>query len=291
MYKHKILPYLLLLPALIILALFLYYPQVDVFLLSLQRVALLGAKKHFVGFDNYRRLFTSPEYYHSLRITLIFVSSVVILGMAISLGLAVLANQKIRGARFYRTALIWPYALSPAAAGTIWSFLFNPVAGLVNYFLYEGFGIKPDWFGNGTLALLLITATAIWKNLGYNVIFYLAALQNIPKELLEAAQVDGAGALQRFFKITFPLLGPTHFFLLTMNLIYAFFETFPIVDIMTRGGPGNATNILIYNLYRDGFRFFKTGLASAESIVLFVFVLILTLIQFRTLERRVYYGA
>ena len=157
--------------------------------------------------------------------------------------------------------------------------------------MYEGFGIRPDWFGNGTLALLLITATAIWKNLGYNVIFYLAALQNIPKELLEAAQVDGAGALQRFFKITFPLLGPTHFFLLTMNLIYAFFETFPIVDIMTRGGPGNATNILIYNLYRDGFRFFKTGLASAESIVLFVFVLILTLIQFRTLERRVYYGA
>lgn len=291
MYKHKVLPFLLLLPALLILGLFLYYPQVDVFLLSLHRVALLGARKVFVGFDNYRNLFTSPEYLHSFTVTLIFVVGVVIPGLAISLGLAALANQKIRGARLYRTALIWPYALSPAAAGTIWFFLFSPVAGLVNYFLDQTFGIKPDWFGDKHLALFLITATAVWKNLGYNVIFYLAALQNIPKELLEAAQVDGAGAFRRFWKVTFPLLSPTTFFLLTMNMIYAFFETFPIVDIMTRGGPGDATNVLIYNLYRDGFRFFKTGLASAQSVVLFIFVVILTLIQFKALERRVHYGA
>jgi len=291
MYKNKLLPYLLLLPALTVLILFLYYPQVEVFILSLHRVALLGVRKVFVGFANYQKIFSSPKYYHSLEITLIFVAAVVLIGLAISLGLAVLANQKIRGARFYRTALIWPYALSPAAAGTVWFFLFTPVAGLVNYVLDSTIGIRPDWFGDKILALALVTGAAIWKNLGYNVIFYLAALQNVPKELLEAAQVDGAGAFRRFWKVTFPLLGPTTFFLLTMNMIYAFFETFPIIDIMTRGGPGEATNTLIYNLYRDAFRFFKTGVASAQSVILFLFVLILTFLQFRTVERRVHYGA
>jgi len=291
MYKNKLLPYLLLLPALTVLILFLYYPQVEVFILSLHRVALLGVRKVFVGFANYQKIFSSPKYYHSLEITLIFVAAVVLIGLAISLGLAVLANQKIRGARFYRTALIWPYALSPAAAGTVWFFLFTPVAGLVNYVLDSTIGIRPDWFGDKVLALALVTGAAIWKNLGYNVIFYLAALQNVPKELLEAAQVDGAGAFRRFWKVTFPLLGPTTFFLLTMNMIYAFFETFPIIDIMTRGGPGEATNTLIYNLYRDAFRFFKTGVASAQSVILFLFVLILTFLQFRTVERRVHYGA
>jgi sn-glycerol 3-phosphate transport system permease protein len=254
-------------------------------------VALLGVRKVFVGFANYQKIFSSPKYYHSLEITLIFVAAVVLIGLAVSLGLAVLANQKIRGARFYRTALIWPYALSPAAAGTVWFFLFTPVAGLVNYVLDSTIGIRPDWFGDKVLALALVTGAAIWKNLGYNVIFYLAALQNVPKELLEAAQVDGAGAFRRFWKVTFPLLGPTTFFLLTMNMIYAFFETFPIIDIMTRGGPGEATNTLIYNLYRDAFRFFKTGVASAQSVILFLFVLILTFLQFRTVERRVHYGA
>ncbi len=291
MYKNKLLPYLLLLPALTVLILFLYYPQVEVFILSLHRVALLGVRKVFVGFANYQKIFSSPKYYHSLEITLIFVAAVVLIGLAVSLGLAVLANQKIRGARFYRTALIWPYALSPAAAGTVWFFLFTPVAGLVNYVLDSTIGIRPDWFGDKVLALALVTGAAIWKNLGYNVIFYLAALQNVPKELLEAAQVDGAGAFRRFWKVTFPLLGPTTFFLLTMNMIYAFFETFPIIDIMTRGGPGEATNTLIYNLYRDAFRFFKTGVASAQSVILFLFVLILTFLQFRTVERRVHYGA
>lgn len=290
MYRNKLLPYLLLLPALTVLILFLYYPQVEVFVLSLHRVALLGVRKVFVGFANYQKIFSSPKYYHSLEITLIFVAAVVVIGLAVSLALAVLANQKVRGARFYRTALIWPYALSPAAAGTIWFFLFTPVAGLVNYVLDSTIGIRPNWFGDKILALTLVTGAAIWKNLGYNVIFYLAALQNVPKELLEAAEVDGAGAFRRFWKITFPLLGPTTFFLLTMNMIYAFFETFPIIDIMTRGGPGEATNTLIYNLYRDAFRFFKTGVASAQSVILFLFVLILTFLQFRTVERRVHYG-
>ena len=290
-YPNKILPYILILPAFTILVIFLYYPQIEVFILSLYRVALLGLRKTYVGFENYYRLFTSPKYHYSIEISLIFTISVVIVGMAISLALALLANQKVRGARIYRTALIWPYALSPAAAGTIWLFLFSPTAGLVNYFLETVFGVSPDWIGNRTLALLMIIGTAIWKNLGYNIVFYLAALQNIPRELLEAAEVDGANAFQRFRAVAFPLLGPTTFFLLIMNLIYASFETFPIIDIMTKGGPVGATNILIYNLYQDGFRFFKTGLASAQATVLFIFVLILTLLQFRALERRIHYGA
>lgn len=290
-YPNKVLPYILILPAFAVLIAFLYYPQIQVSFLSLYRVAFFGLRKTFVGFENYYRLFTSTKYHYSLWITLIFTVNVVLIGMAVSLGLAILANQRIRGARIYRTALIWPYALSPAAAGTIWLFLFSPIAGAINYFLEMSFGIRPDWIGDRTMALTMVTGTAIWKNLGYNIVFYLAALQNIPKELLEAAEVDGAGPFQKFRSVTFPLLGPMTFFLLVMNLIYVSFETFPIIDIMTKGGPVDATNILIYNLYRDGFRFFKTGLASAQSTILFVFVLILTLLQFRALERRIHYGA
>jgi sn-glycerol 3-phosphate transport system permease protein len=243
-----------------------------------------------VGLENYQRLFTSADYGHSVLVSLEFSIAVVVIGLSIALFLAMLVNQKIHGGRFYRTLLIWPYALSPAVAGIIWLFLLSPTVGLVNYGLDTLFGIKPDWTGPN-LALLMVTATAIWKNLGYNIIFYLAALQSVPGVLLEAAEIDGAGSFQKFWRITFPLLSPTTFFLFTMNMIYSFFSVFGLIDVMTRGGPIGATNILIYNLYQDGFVFFKTGLASAQSIILFVLVIILVLVQFRKGERSVHYGA
>lgn len=289
-FPHRWLPYLLLLPTILVSVIFLYYPTGQTFILSLQRVAFLGLRKTFVGLENYQRLFASPDYGRSVVTSLKFSVGVVLIGLSLSLILAVLANQKLQGARIYRTLLVWPYALSPAVAGLMWLFLFSPTVGLINYVTDTLFGIKPNWLSIN-LAPLMVMATAIWKNLGYNIVFYLAALQSVPGVLMEAAEIDGANTFQKFWKITLPLLSPTTFFLFTMNLIYSFFSVFGLIDVMTRGGPVDATNILIYNLYQDGFVFFKTGLASAQSIILFVLVIILTLIQFRTGERSVHYGA
>lgn len=285
------LPWLLLLPTLGVLALFLYYPIVNTFAMSVYEVAFLGLARTFVGLANYADLFHSPEYLASVRVTLLFSTGVVVGGLVISLALALLANQKVRGARAYRLFLIWPYALSPAVAGTIWLFLFNPAAGIINYLSDVLLGVKPNWLTDPSLALVLVTAAAIWKNLGYNVVFYLAGLQNIPGELLEAAAIDGASAWRRLRSVTLPLLSPMTFFLVIMNLIYAFFDTFGMVDLMTRGGPVGATNILIFNLYRDGFEYLKTGLAAAQSVILFALVMALTAAYFRVGGRRVHYGA
>lgn len=291
-FRRPVMAWALLLPTLVILSLFLYYPTIQTFLLSFYQVnfALIFADKIFVGLENYKTVFTDPVYRRVLLNTLLFSGSVVALSLATGLALAVLANQKVRGARVYRLLLIWPYALSPAVAGVIFLFLFNPQAGVVNYALGEVFGVRPDWLTDPRLAFLVVVLTAVWKNVGYNVVFYLAALQNLPGEVLEAALVDGATPWQRFFRITLPLLSPKTFFLLVMNSIYAFFDTFAIIDLITRGGPNGATNTLIYSIYRDGFEFFNTGMAAAQSVVLFVGVVLLTMVQFRFGERRVHYG-
>ncbi len=289
-FPSKWLPYALLFPTLALCGLFLYYPVVQSFRLSTYRAILMGLHRKYVGLQNYVRLFTSSDYLNSLTVTLIFAFGVVVIGLSISLAIAMLANRKVRGARVYRIALIWPYALSPAVAGSIWLFLLNPTVGVVNYFLKRFFGISPDWMSNGHLALLAVTMAAAWKNMGYNIVFFLAGLQNVPGEVLEAARVDGAGPWRTFWSVTFPMLSPTTFFLLIMNLIYAFFGAFGLISVMTEGGPAQATNILIYNLYQDAFRFHKWGTAAAQSVVLFVMVVVLTLIQFRTTGRRVHYG-
>ncbi|AEG34559.1 sugar ABC transporter permease (plasmid) [Thermus thermophilus] len=291
-FRRPVMAWALLLPTLVILSLFLYYPTIQTFLLSFYQVnfALIFADKIFVGLENYKTVFTDPVYRRVLLNTLLFSGSVVALSLVTGLALAVLANQKVRGARVYRLLLIWPYALSPAVAGVIFLFLFNPQAGVVNYVLGEVFGVRPDWLTDPRLAFLVVVLTAVWKNVGYNVVFYLAALQNLPGEVLEAALVDGATPWQRFFRITLPLLSPMTFFLLVMNSIYAFFDTFAIIDLITRGGPNGATNTLIYSIYRDGFEFFNTGMAAAQSVVLFVGVVLLTMVQFRFGERRVHYG-
>ncbi len=289
-YKSRWLPWILLLPTFVILLVFLYYPTLETFRLSLYRVAFLGLRKTFVGLANYRELLTSPVYHQVFLNTAIYSFLVVFFSMAIGLFLSVLANQRISGRSFYRLLLIWPYALSPAVAGAIFLFLFNPQAGIVNYFLQAFFKIQPDWLGQPRLALGVLVAAAVWKNVGYNVVFYIAGLQNLPGDVLEAALIDGATPWQRFWRITFPLLSPMTFFLFVMNTIYAFFDTFPFVDLLTQGGPNGATNILIFSIYRDGFRFLKTGMAAAESVVLFVGVVLLTILQFRLGERRVHYG-
>lgn len=289
-YPGKILPYILLAPTIAVCILFLYYPAAQSVVVSLYKTIFLGARKVFVGFENYGTLFTSPRYLHTVWISFLFSGGVIVFGMSISLAIALLANQKVHGARVFRTALIWPYALSPAVAGTIWLFLFNPTAGMVTYFAKLLFGLKLDWISSGPLSLFMVIVAATWKNLGYNIVFFLAGLQNIPQEFLEAAEVDGANVFQRFWKITLPLLSPTAFFLLIMNLNYSFFATFGMIDVMTKGGPAGATNIMIFNLYRDAFRFYKSGFAATQSVILFAIVVTLTLIQFRTVGKRVFYG-
>jgi len=289
-YKSRWLPWVLLSPTFVILLLFLYYPTLETFKLSLYRVAFLGLKKKFVGLANYKVLFTNPDYLHIFWNTVVFAFFVVLGSMVVGLALSVLANQKVSGWRFYRIMLIWPYALSPAVAGVIFLFLFNEQSGIVNYVLKVTLGITPGWLTQPALAMALIIFAAVWKNVGYNVVFYIAGLQNLPGEVLEAALIDGASPWQRFWKITFPLLSPMTFFLLIINTIYAFFEAFPFVDLLTKGGPSDATNILIYNIYRDGFEYYKTGMAAAQSVILFAAVVFLTIMQFRLGEGRVHYG-
>jgi sn-glycerol 3-phosphate transport system permease protein len=288
-FPQKLLPYLLLAPSLVIVILFLILPSLQSLYLSFFRVSPFGNRLIYVGFTNFHTLLTNPDYMHSVVITLIFTGTVVFGGLVIALGLALLVNQPIRGITLYRTALIWPYALSPAIAGTIWALLFDPSTGAMSYLMAVLTGVRPNWMTNGELALAVVTSAATWKMLGYNVIFFLAGLQNIHGEILEAARIDGAGAFTCFWQIIFPLLSPMTFFLFVMNSLYGFFEVFGLIDVMTRGGPGEATEVLVYKLYREGFVNLRTGFASAQSLVLFVFVALLTLLQFRFASRWVFY--
>jgi sn-glycerol 3-phosphate transport system permease protein len=288
-FKSKWLPYLLLLPTFVILIVFLFYPAFETFRLSFYKVHPYGIRKIFAGLYNFRKIFTSRDYLNSFTTSMIFSVAVVVVGLFVSLMIALLLNQKLKGQKIYRSLLIWPYALSPAISGAIFLFLFNPANGYLTFFFEYFFAVEPKWLTSGNLALMVVTVAATWKNLGYNIIFYLAGLQNVQREALEAAAIDGAGAVQRFWIITFPLLSPMTFFLLIMNLIYAYFASFGLVDVLTQGGPANATNILIYQLYRDFFINSKTGFAAAESFVLFTLVVVLTLIQFRTTGRKVHY--
>ncbi len=300
-FRSRWLPFLLLLPTLIILVLFLYYPVISTFRLSVYRSAPNGLDLTYVGLDNYARLLDPKistdkeghvqikgDYILVLARSLLFSGIVVVGGLGISLGIAVLANQKLRGIRIYRTLLIWPYAISPAIIGVVFLFMFNPV-GVINTAWFSIFHTRPNWLGDPILTPLLVIIAAIWKNLGYNVIFYLAGLQNIGGDLLEAAAIDGANRWQRFLWIVFPLLTPFTFFLFVTNLTYSFFDIFGTVDVLAGPGPSNSTTILIYNLYQDFNN--NIGLAAAQSVMLFILVAFITVMQFRTTERRVTYGA
>lgn len=289
-FKGKLVPFLLLLPTLIILVVFLYYPVIQTFRLSTYRVAFLGLKKQFIGLENFNTLLHDPGYFHTLGSTAIITIAVVIGGLSLSLAIAMLANRKIHGAPIYRVLMIWPYALSPAVAGVIWLFMFSPGFGPFNYVMERIVGNELNWLGNPRLAILLIIIASIWKILGYNIVFYLAALQNLNTEVLEAAAIDGANAWHKFWSVTFALISPMTFFLLITNITYSFFDLFGMIDIVTKGGPLNATNVMIYNLYRDGFEYYKTGMAAAQSVILFLAVVGLTIFQFRTTGQHVHYG-
>lgn len=296
--------WLLLLPTVIILVIFLYYPALQSFVLSMYRSNLILGTRRFIGLENFRQLFSgllAPMYRQVVLQSVVFSGSVVILGLIVSLAFAMLANQKVTGSRFYRLLLIWPFALSPAIAGTIFSFLFNPQVGEVNQVLSRVIGIAPRWLDNPLLAFGLVVGAAIWKQLGYNVVFYLAALQNIPGELSEAAAIDGANAWQRFRAVTLPLLSPMTFFLVFTNLAYSFFEVFGLIDILTKGGPvgpsalhldnAGLTTTMIYRLYQDGFGGTGSlGFAGAQGVILLLLVAVITVLQFRYGGRNVHYG-
>ena len=288
-FKNRILPYLLLLPSVALVAVFFLYPAAQSLELSLYRVHRVRNVKIYVGLENFERLFTSSVYLNSLEITAKFVVATVLFALAISLALAVGASQPIRGFGVYRTLLIWTYALSPAIAGLIWALLTDPAIGFLTGVL-ESIGIDFNWRRSQTDALIFIVIAAVWKILGYNILFFLAGLKNIPRDVIEAASLDGANAWTRFWRMIFPLLMPMTLFLLIMNTLYASFETFGLIDITTQGGPGRATNVLVYNLYNDGFKSTSgIGLASAQSIILLGIVAVLTVFQYRFVGRRTFY--
>ena len=287
-FNERWLPYLLVAPQMIITLVFFFWPSGTAVWQSLLVEDAFGGNTKFVWFENFIALFNDPAYFDSVRVTVVFSALVAAVGLALSLLLAVMADRVIRGASFYKTILVWPYAVAPAVAGVLWGFLFNPSVGTVSWLL-KGIGIDFNYVSNGNQALMLIAIAAIWNQVSYNFLFFLAGLQSIPKSLIEAAAIAGAGPGRRFWDIAFPLLSPTGFFLLVVNVIYAFFGTFGVVASLTQGGPGQATNILVYKVWNDGFRGQDLGGSSAQSVILMIVVILLTVVQFRFIERRVHY--
>ena len=288
-FKSAWLPWALIAPQMVIVLLFFFWPAGQAIYQSFLREDAFGTSTEFVGIDNFVELFNDASYLASFKTTLIFSVLVAVLGLVISLMLAVMADRVIKGATGYKTLLIWPYAVAPAVAGVLWLFMFAPSIGVVAWALRRvGF----DWnhLLNGTHAMALIVMAAVWKQISYNFLFFLAGLQSVPKSLIEAAAIDGAGPWRRFWTVQFPLLSPTTFFLLVMNVIYAFFDTFGIVDAATHGGPGKDTAILVYKVYFDGFKGLDLGGSAAQSVVLMVIVIALTVFQFRYVEKKVNYS-
>jgi sn-glycerol 3-phosphate transport system permease protein len=256
---------------------------------SLFREDPFGLHSKFVGLANFRHVLSQPNYINSLEVTVIFSVCTALISMAVALLLAVMAEKVIIGRAFYRTLMIWPYAVAPAIAGMLWLFMFNPYFGTLALPL-RWLGVRWDPLLDSWQAMILLIAAASWKQVSYNFLFFVAGLQSIPKSLLEASAIDGAGETRRFWTITFPLLAPTSFFLLVVNTVYALFDTFGIIDAVTGGGPGRATETLVYKVYKDGFVNLILGDSAAESVILMVIVIALTAIQFRYIERKVHYG-
>ncbi len=286
---RKLLPYLLLLPTFIVIVLFIYFPAYESFVNSFMRVSVFGNRKIFVGFRNYISLFQDPDYLSAFRFTVIYTLITVVVSIFLSFFLALLLDQKVPGSRIYRTLIFAPYAVSYAIAGALWGFLLNPVVGHVNYLSRILFGVQTNWLTSRPYAAYALIFASVWKTLPFNVIFYLAALQDIPSELVEASIIDGANAWYRTWKLIFPLVSPITFYLVIMSIISATFQSFAIIDVMTKGGPGGYTTNLIYKLYMDGFRFQRMGLAAAQNVILFAMMVIVTFIYFRYAQQRVHY--
>ncbi|MBT0569672.1 sn-glycerol-3-phosphate ABC transporter permease UgpA [Curvibacter sp. CHRR-16] len=287
-FRSRWLPWALMAPQLVIIVVFFFWPALQAILQSVQQSDAFGTSVNYVGLENFRNLWNDASYLASFQTTAVFSGLVTVVGLSLALLLATFADRVVRGSAIYRTLLIWPYAVAPAVAGVLWLFLFSPSIGLVSYALHE-LGLNWDPLLNSSHAMALVVMAAVWKQISYNFLFFLAGLQSIPLSLIEAAAMDGAKPWKRFWTIQFPLLSPTTFFLLVMNVVYAFFDTFAIVDAATKGGPGKDTAILVYKVYFDGFKAMDLGGSAAQSVVLMVIVVLLTVVQFRFVEKKVNY--
>ena len=287
-FKSKWLPWVLIAPQVLIIGAFFFWPAAQALLQSVQQSDAFGISVEWVGLENFRNLWNDPTYLASFKTTAVFSISVAVIGISLSLLLAVFADRVSKGALVYKTLLIWPYAVAPAIAGVLWLFMFAPGIGIVSYLLRQ-VGIPWNHLLNGTDAMILVVIAAVWKQISYNFLFFLAGLQSIPKSLIEAAAIDGARPWRRFWTIIFPLLSPTTFFLLVINVVYAFFDTFAIIDSATQGGPGKDTAILVYKVYYDGFKAMDLGGSAAQSVILMAIVIALTVVQFRFVEKKVTY--
>jgi sn-glycerol 3-phosphate transport system permease protein len=287
-YRNAWLPWVLIAPQATIIVIFFFWPAAQALIQSLQQSDAFGTSVEWVGLENFVNLWNDDTYLESFKTTAIFSIWVAVMGISLSMLLAYFADRVTRGSTFYRTLLIWPYAVAPAVTGVVWLFLFSPSIGVVSYALNQ-WGFQWNALLNSQHAMALVVMAAVWKQISYNFLFFLAGLQSIPKSLIEAAAIDGAGPWHRFWTIQFPLLSPTSFFLLVINVVYAFFDTFGIIDAATKGGPGKDTAILVYKVYFDGFKALDLGGSAAQSVVLMVIVISLTVVQFRYVEKKVNY--
>ena len=288
LFRSAWLPWVLIAPQLAIIGIFFFLPAGQAVLQSFQVEDAFGMSREWVGLENFRQLWDNPDYLGSFQRTALFSVLVAGIGIVVSLALAIFADRIVRFAMVYKTLLIVPYAVAPVIAGVLWVFLFSPSIGVVTYYLGK---LGYDWnhLMNENQAMALIVLASVWKQISYNFLFFLAGLQSIPKALIEAASIDGAGPWRRFWNIQLPLLSPTTFFLLVINIVYAFFDTFGIIDAATQGGPGQSTSILVYKVYLDGFKALDLGGSAAQSVVLMAIVVVLTVIQFRYVEKKVQY--
>ncbi|WP_316173506.1 MULTISPECIES: sn-glycerol-3-phosphate ABC transporter permease UgpA [unclassified Bradyrhizobium] len=287
-FQSKLLPFVLVAPQLAIVLIFFYWPAIQAVIQSFLLQDAFGLSTSFVWFENYADLLTQPDYFQAILRTFGFSFAIALSSLSVALLLAVMADKPLRGVTLYRTLLIWPYAVAPPVVGVLWIFMLHPSLGVISRYL-RAVGIDWNPLLDGDQAALQIILAAAWKQISYNFLFFLAGLQSIPRSVLEAAAIDGARPMRRFWTVTFPLLSPTIFFLLVINIVYAFFETFGIIDTMTRGGPGKSTETLVYKVYTDGLLGGNLGSSAAQSVVLMVIVIVLTAIQFRFVERKVTY--
>ena len=288
LFRSAWLPWVLIAPQLAIIGIFFFLPAGQAVLQSFQVEDAFGMSREWVGLENFRQLWDNPDYLGSFQRTALFSVLVAGIGIVVSLALAIFADRIVRFAMVYKTLLIVPYAVAPVIAGVLWVFLFSPSIGVVTYYLGK-LGYGWNHLMNENQAMALIVLASVWKQISYNFLFFLAGLQSIPKALIEAASIDGAGPWRRFWNIQLPLLSPTTFFLLVINIVYAFFDTFGIIDAATQGGPGQSTSILVYKVYLDGFKALDLGGSAAQSVILMAIVIVLTVIQFRYVEKKVQY--
>ena len=287
-FRSPWLPWVLLAPQVLVISVFFFWPAIQAVIQSMQQSDAFGTTVEWIGLENFRNLWNDETYLASFKTTAVFSVLVAASGISLALVLAVFADRIVRGSLFYRTLLIWPYAVAPAVAGVVWLFMFSPSIGILPYGLRK-IGFEWNSLLNGNHAMTLIVMASVWKQISYNFLFFLAGLQSIPKSLIEAAAIDGAKPWRRYWTIQFPLLSPTTFFLLVINVVYAFFDTFAIVDAATHGGPGKETAILVYKVYFDGIKALDLGGSAAQSVVLMVIVAALTVVQFRYVEKKVNY--